>query len=1256
MKRKKLLTKVLASLLVLIIGLVPTITSFASLTVGDKYSYTVTYLDAYYDTGTWHTANGHTHNNYGQVGLRNLKSTGEPLYCMQVYEECDNTSVTANNIESSKVWQNELTDTAKKGIRLVSIYGYDNYNYGYSQTDAQLATQILIWEFETGIRTNFTTSILKIGQKAFTNYPNAAKCYQAIMEACDKHYNLPTFSPNKVELKGIGSGNAVTLTDTSGTLGSNDWDIVVNDSKVNATIQGNKLVVYATSTGKIDTQIILTKKHTRTSTALAMLGANQELFYGTLSDPASLPVTVELLYGNIEITKMDNYGAGVDGAKFGLYTDNSCTNRISTVTSTNGKVAFNNLLPNTYYVKEVSAPTGYLLSDKVTTCVVESGTTKKYDCVNSEPTGKITVTKELDVTKTNGLYGDVNISQAQYQLVAKTDIKSANGSKKFYSKGDVVGTKNITPNSDNVSGTITWNNIPLGEYYVKEVTAPNGAFIDTTEYTVSLKYKNQTTNLIVDSSTTSTDVVKSMTANIFKEGVKGQSGLVQGLAGAEFTIKLYSDYQTALQQGYKIEEIWATKNSNNEWYGIDINGRKVKVDATRAANANNIAPTYDTVTTDSEGNAVTTYLPYGRYITKETVTPVNFQSGNDFIFSVTKDESEVDSAYQKVIRLVVNNAPFEAPVKIIKKDIDSDKPVTLSSASYKIRATQDIIDTATGNVIYKQGDFVEVKIGNNKYNEFMTNSDELVAIQDANIYASKGDEKGSVTTPFSLPSGYYELVEVKAPNGFLIDDTPIPFVVTNTIDLDQDADGEPVCVVSQSNQQPKGELVINKTFFERADVDKTLIDNIDYTAIKFNVFAKDNIVDMTDGSVVYEEGTLIDTYSLNSDATLNIDNMWVGNYIVKEAETIEGAVLDETEYEVGFSVKDNTTPVYTETLNVVNFTTLVQISKNTITGENELEGATLTVKDSEGNIIDTWVSTDTAHTIEGLIVGKTYTLTEEIAPNGFVKATTIEFTIDNNNNVQKVAMVDKQLLISKVNATTGEELEGAELTITDSEGNVVDSWISTTTPHYASGLIEGETYTLTEITAPYGFKVAESVTFTVSADKETQKVVMKDDYIYSSVRVLKCDIQTKKPIISNAFEFSIYADKECTQLIETSGANKSEGTALFENLIYGTYYIKETKAPLGYSLSDQVVEIVINEGGVFADGVNLAEENGIYSFEYYDELLPVLNTGDTTDISKAITLIVLIAALAGWLVIVKNLFKMKNKEAQEPEQKDGKDE
>ena len=249
-------------------------------------------------------------------------------------------------------------------------------------------------------------------------------------------------------------------------------------------------------------------------------------------------------------------------------------------------------------------------------------------------------------------------------------------------------------------------------------------------------------------------------------------------------------------------------------------------------------------------------------------------------------------------------------------------------------------------------------------------------------------------------------------------------------------------------------------------------------------------------------------------------------------------------------------------------------------------------------------------------------------------------------------MVDKQLLISKVNTTTGEELEGAELTITDSEGNVVDSWISTTTPHYASGLIESETYTLTEITAPYGFKVAESVTFTVSVDKETQKVIMKDDYIYSSVRVVKCDIQTKKPIVSNAFEFSIYADKECTQLIETSGANKSEGTALFENLIYGTYYIKETKAPLGYSLSDQVVEIVINEGGVFADGVNLAEENGIYSFEYYDELLPVLNTGDTNNALKYVLLIGGLVAFA----IVLNIVNKSKKEEQEPEQKDGKDE
>ena len=87
---------------------------------------------------------------------------------------------------------------------------------------------------------------------------------------------------------------------------------------------------------------------------------------------------------------------------------------------------------------------------------------------------------------------------------------------------------------------------------------------------------------------------------------------------------------------------------------------------------------------------------------------------------------------------------------------------------------------------------------------------------------------------------------------------------------------------------------------------------------------------------------------------------------------------------------------------------------------------------------------------------------------------------------------------------------------------------------------------------------------------------MKDMPVLKSVQVEKIDQATGEHIKSNKFEFGIYEDEACTKLIEKVGANEYEGTALFDELRYGTYYIKEVKAPLGYKLSDRVVKIEIN--------------------------------------------------------------------------------
>ena len=147
--------------------------------------------------------------------------------------------------------------------------------------------------------------------------------------------------------------------------------------------------------------------------------------------------------------------------------------------------------------------------------------------------------------------------------------------------------------------------------------------------------------------------------------------------------------------------------------------------------------------------------------------------------------------------------------------------------------------------------------------------------------------------------------------------------------------------------------------------------------------------------------------------------------------------------------------------------------------------------------------------------------------------------------------------------------------------------------------------------------------------------------ILRSVQVEKIDKDTGAHIKSKEEENGIYKDEECTKLIKEAGANEYEGTALFEGLRFGTYYIKEIKAPLGYKLSDQVVKIEINDEGVFADGVSLEENNGVYSFEYYNSLLPIIQTGN--EMNYALLLVIgaiAITGIIGGIILQK---KKKNK-------------
>lgn len=1024
------------------------------------------------------------------------------------------------------------------------------------------------------------------------------------------------------------AGNTYTKTDTNGVL--KDYPAFVEDNN------GIRIEHKANSN---TITITIDKDCTKTSFALQSrkykkiitgdenecllynpkAGGTQKLMYSAYYDPIGVSFSGEIIaLGNVELTKEDRFNGKIDGAKFGIYTDRNCTNRVATAVSKDGKIVFDYLEPKTYFIKEIEAPEGFLLSDTVAEITVRSNQTSYITINNDEPTGRIELTKELDTSKTDSMHGDVNINGAEYTLYADEDIKSAIGSKTFYNKGDVVQVGKVSSNSETVA-SCTFNDLPLGKYMLKETKAPEGTLLDKTEYKIELKYKDQTTDVILNN-TTSTDAVKSMKVQIFKSGSNGSAGQVQGLEGAEFTIKLKSDYDNAVKQGYKTEEIWSFKEST-KWFGINDKNEKVEVDGTKAEKAQEIAPTYDVITTNKNGFAVSKYLPYGKYIVKETKTPVNYTSGTDFTFSVKNDETEFENVEDKLIYINVNNAPVEYPVKIVKKDKESGKTVSLNSAKFKIKATENIYNTTTGQIVFAKGNFVEYKIGSTKYNTFMTNSDNFVV--PAGIYGSTSDDKGTVTTPFKLPAGHYEIVEIEAPKGFLVPEEKYEFEISTIYDYDQDQDGDTVVVVEVKNSQPKGNVNLQKSVELRTDVDTSVI-KVDFTKVKFELVAAKDIIDMADGQVIYKAGDKVGEYSLDAEGKLSIKNLWIGEYYLQEVETMEGAVLDYTKYSVIFTAEDTTTKEYTVNLNVVNKTTEVDISKVDVTGENEIEGAEIVVYDKAGNIIDKWTSGKEAHKIEGLVVGNTYILHEEYAPNGYTIATDIEFTVGNTSEIQKVNMIDKQVAVTKVDENN-KPIAGAELVITNVKSRqIVDKWTSTEELHYVNGLIEGQTYVLTEVKAPTGYEIANQIEFTVTQDKELQTIQMQDTPIYASVQVEKVDAQTGEHIKSNKFEFTIYSDEKCTQPIKTVGANTHEGTALFDKLTYGTYYIKETKAPLGYQLSQEVVKIDINDKGVFANGKQLTEENGVYSFKYQNSLLPIIATGDS---NKSIIKVVVMSAL-----------------------------
>lgn len=897
--------------------------------------------------------------------------------------------------------------------------------------------------------------------------------------------------------------------------------------------------------------------------------------------------------GNPSITN-GNDCYSLQGAVYGIYRDGSLVKKLTLNAS--GFAKATDLEVDTYQVKEITAPKGYALDLKTYTVTVKEDQTvtvtstdmpqndpvaillQKFDKETGEasPLGDGTLGgAEFTIKYYDGQYSSVTGLTPLKTWVFKTDaqgrIRFDRNINDYYLSGDTLFKDSV--------GNVTF---PIGTYAIQETKAPEGYFINDEVFIRNITASGTSESVGTFNLPTVPEQVKKMPVHIFKAGTD-ESGPMVGIAGAEFTFKLESQVQAAYDAGYTYAEVW---NGLNE-YGVPQEG--VSADRIKAAQA--IAPDMDVITTNANGDAYSKDLPYGTYIGKETKTPTDFEPSPDFRFAITEDSSEADAPY---IELHINDKPMRSQVKMVKNDSDSGKIVSFNSATFKIKAKEDIYSRGTGELLYAAGDTIKQKVGGTWYDEFTTNSE--------NQPGTFKGENGTVFTPLEMDPGKYALVELKTPDGFLLPDGEVPFEIGNIKDYTQDADGDYYIEVVMKNAQPKGEINLTKKIEADADADLNLFDeNSDLSGIKFGLYAKEDIIDMADGSVVYEKDALVGEYNLNADGTLKIGNQWVGNYYLKELETLPGLVLDDTIYDISITKTDDTTKVISVAQEVTNKTTRTELSKTDITGDVELPGAELSVINKEtGEEVASWTSTDKPFVIAGLPKGD-YTLNEKVAPDGYVLSNdSVDFTVNDDGEVAKAQMKDAYVDVIK-KGPAGEVVYGAELSVFDKEtGEVVDSWtVSKEDPqHKIKNLVQDKTYVISESYAPEGYVIAADIEFTVTGE-DNQHYEMID----KQVAFAKVDVNGK-PVAG--MEYTVTSEK--TKQIVDKGITTEDGAVFLNGLVYGgDYVITETGTPEGYAtalpvkftVDDKKVQTVtmVNKTVTFqkVDQFNKPVEGGLFA-------------------------------------------------------------
>mgnify|MGYP001053064376 FL=1 len=1117
-------------------------------------------------------------------------------------------------------------------------------NEGGDKLANAVATQLLIWETVVGERDADFNKVGTGGKSAIveqisTNHPLYSRImgyYNSIAASVQRHSKVPSFfsksagKAQNIELAWDGEKYTATLTDTNNVL--SDYLFSASVPGIRFSVNGNKLTITA-DTAPADTVTITAEKRNSQRRGVitwtdGVYGPNGKLqdtvtYAQTVSDPVKGYLNIKVSYGSAKIVKTSEDGK-VEGISFTI-TGNSVNKTVTT--DAGGVIQINNLAPGVYTVTEQSYDK--YEPQEVRRVTVVSGQVAMVSFNNSLKRGTLIVTKtsedglnegvkfhlygtslsglavnEYAVTDSTGkaVFSDVLIGTGYTLEEVDTAIRYVVPEKQTAAvEWNTVTNKSFTNILKKWNVTVTKSDaetgLPQGDatlagavygiykgdqlvdtyttdangqfttkYYVcgddwtiRESTPSEGYLLDSTVYPIGAEAKNYT----VEYNTTANDVTEQIVKGriaIIKHTDNGDTQLETPEAGAEFAVflKAAGSYDSA-------------KASERDY-----------------------------LTCDENGYAVTKDLPYGIYTVHQTKSWDGRELLADFDVYIAKDG--------QTYRYLANNRNFESYIKIVKVDAESGKVIPLAGAGFRLYRPD-------GSLIMQTFTYPEVTT----IDTFYTNSD------------------GYLITPEMLEYGTgYSLVEVSAPYGYTLNSEPVYFDVTADNATEENA--VTVVEVTKPNTAQKGVIRISKSGEVFSSV--TEADGIyqPVFAVKglagavYEITAAEDII-TPDGTLRYAAGEVVDTVTTDETGLAESKPLYLGKYEVREITAPTGYVLN-TEVHTAELVYAGQEVEITETAaDFCNERQKAAVSLDKVLEQDERFGigtsgelfavtfglfATEKLVAADGSIIPAdglleIVSVDkNGHAVckTDLPFGSYYL--KELSTDGHNILSDEKYPIVFEYAGQDTALVDikansgapieNKLLYGEIHGLKKDEdgsgLAGALIGLfrADCTEFTTEKAILTATSaedgSFSFVRVPYGNWIVREIEAPTGFVLSEKTyPVTVDADGAVVEVEIENTRIRGTVQLTKLDRDYPDNKLTGA-EFTVYRDsngnKELDADDELVGTLTESGIGVYElsDLLYGCYFVKETKAPDGFYLDENAYYFEITE-----DGTTVTVEN-----------------------------------------------------------------